>query len=711
MENTEQFSFGSWPADTVITLANVPWNNDYRDVVRFADRNALNSYIDGLPSTVSRLEIDNVSHARLDKPVKIQIPFTRAMKYNYLRAYNPSRPNGDGQQRYYYFVIGVREVNPGVTELTLQLDIWQSFIYDIEISSAYVERGHIGIANSKQMDLNGRRYLSVPEGLDTGAEYMTISAISRRFMDIDLPGSNESGINILGLSTVDLNLSGGDVENPVLVSAKGGNFGGLPSGASFYVWENVQHLRAFMDAYSDKPWVLQGIISLSVIPSIARYLPSYSYNRDADTRASNAPSTPLRRKVHSLAPAWRDGYMANNVPERYRRLNKLMTAPYLMIEITTFTGQPLTLRPESWNDSDGTIIERASLVPPSQRVTFFPFGYNVGTPTGNQYGEDDGGDYLNMQTSITNFPQLPLVNNAAVAFLAANANTLAYQRSAADWSQNKALAGNQLSYDQTSAAMGAAADSNAANRAYDAGTTAIGQQQNLIGSLFGGASGVGSGAAGGAITGGPPGAAVGAAMGGLSAIGGMANAMLNVHFSNEQLAQRNALAGSQLDIAQGQAGYVRDTNKNLADWAANGDYSQAIAAINARVQDSALTPPSVVGQFGGDAMNIVNRTVLLSLRFHAIDIATMSVIGEYWLRYGYAINRWIRGLPSDLMAMSRFTYWKMREVYIRTGNMPESYKQGIRGIFEKGVTLWANPADIGVIDIANNVPKSGISYE
>jgi len=36
------------------------------------------------------------------------------------------------------------------------------------------------------------------------------------------------------------------------------------------------------------------------------------------------------------------------------------------------------------------------------------------------------------------------------------------------------------------------------------------------------------------------------------------------------------------------------------------------------------------------------------------------------------------------------------------------FKQAIRGIFEKGVTVWANPADIGTIDIGDNAPLEGV---
>jgi hypothetical protein len=86
----------------------------------------------------------------------------------------------------------------------------------------------------------------------------------------------------------------------------------------------------------------------------------------------------------------------------------------------------------------------------------------------------------------------------------------------------------------------------------------------------------------------------------------------------------------------------------------------------------------------------------------------MAAIGEYWLRYGYAINRFGK-MPNDYSVMSRFTYWKLRETYITSSSCPEMFKQTIRGIFESGVTVWRNAKDIGNVDIVDNVPLNGIT--
>lgn len=216
------------------------------------------------------------------------------------------------------------------------------------------------------------------------------------------------------------------------------------------------------------------------------------------------------------------------------------------------------------------------------------------------------------------------------------------------------------------------------------------------------------GALGGAIRGGGAGAAIGAAGAGIGAASNLIQAGMQTSANDEMLAIRNLAAGQNIAAQQSQGGYIRDTNRTLADFAARGDYSNAIAAIQSKVQDAALIQPTVSGQYGGDAANHAHATSELSIRWKMIDMAAVKRIGEHWLRYGYAVNIQVYDLPVDMMVMTKFTYWKLSETYIRAGGMPESFKQAIRGIFEKGVTVWRNPNDIGFIDHADNAPLTGI---
>jgi hypothetical protein len=319
---------------------------------------------------------------------------------------------------------------------------------------------------------------------------------------------------------------------------------------------------------------------------------------------------------------------------------------------------------------------------------------------------DDTGEYLDMALSISNFPSLPVVNNMSIGYLASNANQIAYQFQSADWTQQRALGMAQGSYDVATGAMHTAMNSAGSTMNADIAQTAnLNRQlaaQALNETVFGATGAIGS-----AMT---PAGAGGGLVSGLSQTAANAiNKGIQGQTNDEALAIRNTQNAEQTINENRQSQLVRDTNKSLADWAAKGDYGNQISGINAKIQDAKMIQPSVSGQFGGESHNIGTNKMEVSLRWKLIDDSNMRVVGEIWLRYGYAVRAFIQ-MPASLMAMTKFTYWKITETYLSGASVPEGHKQVIRGIMEKGVTLWANPDDIGNIDWADNAPLGGISY-
>lgn len=700
------FNYAAWTMDTVVTLCNVPWNNDYRDIVRFANRTALNKYIDAKENSSDFTRIENVSYLKVNQPVRLDIPFNRAIRHNYLRASNKVQPipGGDSSRDFYYFITDVRYISPNTTEFVLQLDVWQTFGYDVKFGNSYVERGHIGIANENAFNNYGRDYLNVPEGLDVGSEYRVVSTVWEPIMQ---PPNN---YDVLVVSTVDLTADPGTVASPNLVTAKGSVFQGIPQGAQLYIFSSAARFMTFMQQFASKPWVTQGIVSITVIPSITRYHPGFTY-ADDEYIGAPAPQDVPQRVIHKMRDNWRDTFHDAHLPTRYRHLKKFLTFPYTVIELTTWTGTPIILKPESWNDPDATVHEHAMLVPPQQRVTFVPRSYNANDRASDGAG-DDQGNYFDTATMIANFPTLSIVNNGAIMYMAQNAHGIAFQNQNADWSQQRALRGNEVSYDQAGAGINATGAQGRISRMLDVAQTSQSNMNNIVNSLTGGLGSIASGAGGGAMAGGAPGAAAGATIaGGSSGLGtfGMIQNVLGMTQANTALGNRLGASRESQDVSTGTASYMRDTNKSLADWAARGDYENTIAGINARVQDAQLTPPTTVGQVGGELFNLLYDASGLSIRWKLADDAAIRVIGEYWLRYGYAVRHFMK-IPDSFQVMTKFTYWKLAETYVTGAPMPESFKQIVRGIFEKGVTVWANPADIGTIDIADNKPLPGVAY-
>lgn len=731
------FDYAIWTPNTIVNLVNVPWNNDYRDVVRFESPAIRKTYLDNRSS--SGITITQLSYVKPNEPVRINVPFNRALKYNYLRARNPLQPvpGNDVVKEFYYFILDVRYIAPNTSELVLQLDVWQTYNYDVSIGNCYVERGHIGIANENQLVNYGQDYLTVPEGIDTGPDYRVIATREDTVMSVGIGYTGDTlidqKVNILVISTTDLTSDPGTVTAPKLKSAEGSNLHGLPSGASIYIFESQNAFFVWMSEMQEYPWITQGIVSVTVVPLVERYGNSM-VSGDGPVETSIVTTN----RKHKFFPKWRESdEIRNAIDERYRDLHKFKTSPYMIIEATTWTATPVVLKPESWKNADADFLERANYMPPAQRVEFTPRQYNSnGQKIANAFGMsdetlatiidslppedrqhmydhyyevgDDGGDYLDVMTLISSFPTLPIVNNMAISYLASNAATIPYQRASADWSQQRALGMAQGQYDIASGGISTANKQTnlGINTASD--LTQIGNDAQALHATVNGAASVLGGVAGGAALG-PAGALTGLANGAVSAASGGLNAAIDIGANNAGLAVRNSQSRESNAFSNAQAGLVRDTNKSLADWGARGDYANAIAGINAKVQDSAMIQPSMSGQYGGDSTNLVNDTMEINIRWKFIHRAAMRIIGEYWLRYGYAIRAFIK-MPSTFMVMSKFTYWKLTETYISVAEIPEGFKQAFRGMFEKGVTVWANPDDIGNIDLADNKPLQGVKY-
>ena len=709
----EQSTFGyahnysAWAPNSRVTICKVPWNASYRDIVRFSDRAALNTFIDGVDGeTISIL--DSV-YLKMGQPLDLDIPFNVANTFNYLRVHNPAMPitsphGVSGPTDFYYFVTSVESIAGNTTRFNVQLDVWQTFGYEFQFGQAFIERGHVGIAADNAFDEYGRAFLNIPEGMDLGGEY----TIAHNWSHDIGSARGHTGYEVLIMSTVALNSSNaGDVNNPGFFSATGSLMENLPSGCNIYL-VGAEHFMALMSALSTKPWISQGIVSITAIPNdaVTRYelmattveVPGMTSGTVQDIAVGSA------KDLHySFASNWRDEALTY-IPEQFRHLKKLLTFPYMALEMTTYSGQPIVIKPESWDNADADFIELPHLVPGSAKIVFYPEGYNRKTgvaPLTDGVGTlNDHGEFLDMATAISNLPTFSIVNNSTIAYMAANKNGIAFSYQSADWSQNRALTGNQLSFDQASAGMGLTSELNRLNVNAAIQSTTLANQTAGLQAIQGAGNAIVSGAAQGGKDG-----LVSAGMGTLNAAMSLAiTANNNNQALNINTHQMNAAANANIS----NAGYMADTNLAYANFAAKGDNQNAIAGIQAKVQDAKLLQPTTQGQVGGDTFNLAKYKWGVDLKLKILQGSAMNQLCGYWMRYGYQMNIW-GTLPADMQCMTHFTYWKLRETYVASAQCPEQFKETIRGIFEKGVTVWRNPNDIGNIAMTDNLPVGGFT--
>lgn len=710
----QDFNYAVWNPGTEISFHNVPWNNDYRDIVRFGETVTLDEYLTTVQGDVT---FAFSSYAKAYEAVRVGLPFNYCYRFNYLRVHNPAMPvgydssGGDTPRTFYYFIKDIKFLAPETTELVVQLDVWQTFANHVEFGNCYMERGHIGVANTQQFQDFGRTNLTVPEGFDVGNEYFIDRVVEHKLADngpSDPEHLNppENSYHVLVWSATSLSFGNyGTITAPNLDTATGSGFENLPNGLELLWFTDIAEYGKLMRGLKSTPWISQGIVSVMAVPPFdvdADYYEELTVElgpgRSASFRRLMDSAAAIANQLIVMAENWRDDV---ELGYRYRHLKKFLTFPYMVVELTTYMGTPLVLKPENMPESDLKVLSMAHYALPGPRLAFIPWRYNASPGYADDAWDElstdhDHAEFLDMATGITNFPTFSVVNDQYRNYLASNANSIAYQYNQADWGQQRALTSNQLGYNQSSAQMDlqnalTAIGIDAANQSLMVQNTAAWQRGAL------GAAGDVLGIAGG--------------RGAVSGLVGMGENLIGAAITmNQQTGQtgvNTAMQGSRNTANVANAGYIRDTNKDYADFAAKGDYAMAIGAINAKVQDAKLIQPTTSGQLGGEAFNLAAFRWALHAKIKRISPAALVSIGEYWLRYGYAVNRFATP-PRSLAVMSHFTYWKMRETYLKAAAMPETYKQAIRGIFEKGVTVWTNPAFIGNIDTAINEPLEGV---
>ena len=678
----------TWEPQSRVTLTRVAWDSSYKDVVLFNTQGERDAYFNDLES--DSVVIPKMTYLKPNEPIKINLPFSAAYKYNYLVVENPQLPvpNEEVPPKLFYFITGAAMINPSTTALTLQLDVFQTYIYNVQLGRTFVERGHVALhASANSTGVKARkRYCTVAEGLDIGNEYVVVKNDYRTLMD------ENPSLYVVIVSTTDLTAEWGTQTSPNLATAKGQRVDGLVSGSNVYAVEAV-NFETFMSEISDAPWVAKGIISLTAFPK-----PFLNFGDPVKLNGGKGMSVDVINDTPDTFQFY-GGAVVSSVYEgarssRYANLQKLNCYPYAAIELSTFNGNGLQLKPELLSTTQLYVNVISCCTPPHMRIGFYPdhygeYGYEAIAAISVQYYSMAGnklnvkvnqGTWLDTAVWVDNLPTFSIVNDNYALYLASTTHGRAYQYQAAGWSMQKSLASSQLSYDLAQRGL----DVNAANmqtqnaqRIYNGVTGAVGA----------GIAGAGQGGVAGAL-----GAGLQSAM----------SSAVDYWAANDQFARN-----------QDYANYSQNANYDLAQWATRGDYENAIAGINATVQDAALTQPSSVGQAGGEGFNIANGLFGLMIRYKQIDANHMSVIGEYFLRYGYAVHEFMAlpsSSPQSLHCMDKFTYWKMSELYLTCALADESAKDTIRGIFEKGVTVWRNPSEVGIIDPASNKPLTGVPY-
>lgn len=723
-----QFDYSVWGPGTEVTLCNVPWDSMYRDVYWFDGPEKAIEYINDYNKNryIPTVNIKNLTYCPQNAPVRINIPFSEANTFNYLIVRNSSFPISQKNRAttFFYFIQSVEYVAPETTQLTVSLDVWQTYHNLVRFRSAYIERSHCLEQTQKVIANNWsgrefvrfcRRWLKQPESFSLGERHV----IYRSWFGNIITGNlndfkRQFDYVAVIVSTTNLNTDFGTTGNPTLNTALGSNVDSivphlkttdqkssihLISGATYYMCD-LDKLPKIMEELSKAPWVSQGILDIYYVPAntvqgedMSGKLSSIGLKKVVRTN-----NYQIVRVAEHFAPNKLVEFLKVNNNDikgknlkRLKRFFKFYTSPYMFIELSFNNGQVMQVCPEYLNSSDLIDVSVEShLLPPSPRIVGYITGYNS-DKVDTVWKTDT--EYVNEAMVIDNFPHVPVVNDQSMIWYASHAHSIAQNRNAASWGLDKSTRAADTSFDATmrgirtgNAIMQNNLGAQNLNTAL-ANTAQMAHQQ--VNSANRAISGIG-GAASTALS--NPLSAIGQLGGyvqgqvtsdistGIDINARNLSNVISQNLTRANQSEQNALTGTNAAA-----------NRDLAKWASQGDYQQQIASLNASVKDAQITSPSVSGATGGDPFNWIMNGALIFAKLKMVGQDVIRRQGQFWERYGYACDFFLSQLPDRLQAMTRFSYWKCQDVRIVSSACPQTYIDTLRGMLEKGVTVWHSP--------------------
>lgn len=752
-----------------LKMCSVPWCGDYENVVKFADDAARDAWFDALEGDVINLE--TMFNVKPDGSAKVPVPVTSAQGYNYIivdlpRMTSDSQPleyaDGARKQRFFYFIQDAQQLSPNTTRLVLSLDMWTTYINDMQFDYILLERGHAPVAATTVADYLGNprdhsAYLLTADVNTGGEPYIERARAVRNY--------SAEGQRACIVTSCDLPNNLGDANAPLVPVVSEELVSGVLAARVYSV--AIADLVGFLRAMEkNAPWVKQTIQGIFFAP-VDLLIQYWGFELWGFNVSVLGASQRIDKFIKPVASDFA-------YPENAAKFAKLYTYPYAAIRVSDETGASSIVRVEDLGDTGIEVASALNLIMPYITIDARLLGIAGATDTltfqtaeGRAYSYGGAwGDYLKrwnlpiMQVtqSAASRADYSTVYERAHAKLAADnalASSLASNATAKTNADNAAQntvdvnainvsANTAITENSNQAALnGATAANNKLKADCDsdnATSTAITGVQNDVIAITTANNNATSAARtiGSVVTGAFTGNGAGALVSGIADMAvsfPSSNAAAAISQSSNAnsaaIAQTNALEktlhavqftaatygvqssaatnatnirnNASTSCAESNASLTRTNAANTkatADANAQRAHATAIDAIQARLNQAGVAAPAV---FGAGANGQGCATAPRALFAQVITQRECDIMNaaSAFARYGYTLMR--EWSMRDMQVMKHFTYWKCTEVWCSgTGNALEDAQGAVKDILMRGVTVWDTPEDIGRVSIYDN---------
>ena len=620
------------PQTEVHLLSNVPFNFSYNNVMDFDTINEQTTYF----INKSKLEFEDLTHQRVNNnSINLEVAYEDLYDVNYMMFQNEKIPG----KWFYAFITSYDFVSPNVTRISYQIDVYQTWLFEMEWQTTYVEREH-----TKRFNNDGTPVINtIEEDLQYGTDYKTI--YKRKCND-----DNIIWLVAITKSPIDKIIEGG-VSGPKIVANVGSPlfYTLIPfdlDGQTITIEGNSTGIAYIFNLGKSSETVGQ-LVSLYYVP----YVPfNYSVSNSNNVTVNDGNVHLYKNNTHG---AFYQYYGLNQwSPSNYNVSNnmyslmgnysesKLYMYPYTVIELTDMQGNTATLKPQNF-DSKALSFDIMSCISTQPKTAIYPHGY-LGNTTGNVIDFTDG--IIN-----NNICDIPIVDDYTASYMQANRNSIA--------TTNKYTMDN---------AIRGVSQNNATNRLNNAIMDR--QQQYNQAEMFTSA-----------LTGGIGNALSGNLVGAIGSVAGSLYKGVKSYDLNE--AKR---AGMNLNN--------EFANRNLMINA-----EQAIGLTQAKINDINNIPPTVSNLGNNTMFDTGWKNMHFYVMIKTVRDEFKEQLTNYFKMFGYKVNK--LEIPNT-KSRQNYNYIKTIDANI-VGNIPANDLSAIKGIFDKGVTIWHSD-NVGDYSLTNN---------
>jgi hypothetical protein len=123
-------------------------------------------------------------------------------------------------------------------------------------------------------------------------------------------------------------------------------------------------------------------------------------------------------------------------------------------------------------------------------------------------------------------------------------------------------------------------------------------------------------------------------------------------------------------------------------------------AISNGIKQAALNAPFEYGSFA-DNQQATTKPIAMFANVVTQTKNAIEMAGDEFLRYGYYYGKqW--EFDGNWNIGDHFTYWKLKDFWVKGLNIPDMYVDKLRFFLFGGVTVWRKPEDIGYVSIYEN---------